>query len=66
MAALCHLLVRSPNLEVATKRIRYQQVKILGSYSSMVHMEVFPYSYFWWCEYTQGPWVSFVTTDEFS
>ena len=29
-------------------------------------MEVSPYSYFWWWEYFQGPWVSFVTTDEFS
>ena len=24
-----------------------------------------PYSYFWWCEYLQGPWVSFFLTDEF-
>ena len=29
-------------------------------------MEVWAYSYFWWCEYFWGPWVSFVTTDEFS
>ena len=29
-------------------------------------MEVHPYSYFWWCGYFWGPWVSFVTTDEFS
>ena len=29
-------------------------------------MEVCPYSYFQWCRYFQGPWVSFVTTDEFS
>ena len=28
-------------------------------------MEV-PYNHFWWCGYYQGPWVSFVTTDEFS
>ena len=25
-----------------------------------------PYSYFRWCEHFWGPWVSFVTTDEFS
>ena len=30
-------------------------------------MEVCPYSYFRWCGYFRGPWVSFVvTTDEFS
>ena len=29
------------------------------------HIEVRPYSYFWWCGYFWGPWVSFVTTDEF-
>ena len=31
-----------------------------------LHMEVRPYSYFWWCGYFWGPWVSFVTTDKFS
>ena len=29
-------------------------------------MEVCPYSYFRWCGYFWGPWVSFVLTDEFS
>ena len=29
-------------------------------------MKVCPYSYFRWCGYFQSPWVSFVTTDEFS
>ena len=29
-------------------------------------MGVCPYSYFWWCEYFWGPWVSSFTTDEFS
>ena len=29
-------------------------------------MEVRPYNYFRWCRYFWGPWVSFVTTDEFS
>ena len=29
-------------------------------------MEVHPYSYFRWCGYFWGSWVSFVTTDEFS
>ena len=30
------------------------------------HTEVHYYSYFWWCGYFGGPWVSFVRTDEFS
>ena len=30
------------------------------------HMEVRPCSYFRWCGYFWGHWVSFVTTDEFS
>ena len=29
-------------------------------------MEVHPYSYFQWCGYFSGSWVSFVTTDKFS
>ena len=29
-------------------------------------MEVRSKSYFWWCAYFWGPWVSFVTADEFS
>ena len=37
-----------------------------SSFSAMSHMEVCPYSYFQWCGYFQGPWVSFVTTNEFS
>ena len=31
----------------------------------MLRMKVCPYSFFWRCEYFQGPWVSFVMTDEF-
>ena len=30
------------------------------------HMEVHPYSYFWWWGYFLGPWESFVMTDAFS
>ena len=30
------------------------------------HIEVHPYSYFWWCGYFRGAWVSFFMTDEFS
>ena len=29
-------------------------------------MEERPYSYFWWCEFFWGPWVSFVATEESS
>ena len=59
------MIVRRLNLEVAIKKLLHQQVKILGYfYCHVVH--VFSYSYFWWCGYFQGPWVSFVTTDEFS
>ena len=61
LVALCCLIVRRPNLEVVTKRSLHQQVKM-----QMSCMEVCPYSYFRWCGYFWGPWVSFVTTDEFS
>ena len=30
MVALCRMIVRRPNLEVATKRLFHQQVKIFG------------------------------------
>ena len=30
LVALCHLIVRRPNLEVATKRLLHQHVNILG------------------------------------
>ena len=32
----------------------------------MLHMKVCPYSYFWWCGYPWGPWVSFIITYESS
>ena len=66
LVALCHLILRRPNLEVATKRILLHQQKYQSSFSAMLHMEVSPYSYFWLCGYFWGPWVSFVMTDEFS
>ena len=31
LVALCHLIVRRPNLQVATKMLLHQQVEILGS-----------------------------------
>ena len=30
-ATLCHMIVSRPNLDVVTKRVLYQQVKIIGS-----------------------------------
>ena len=35
LVALCRLIIRKPNLEVATKRLLHQQAKILGSFSVM-------------------------------
>ena len=64
--ALCCRIVRRSNLEAATKRLLHQQVKNRDSFSAMSRIEVCPYSYFRWCGYFRGPWVSFVTTDEFS
>ena len=42
-----------------------------GKYTAVVLvpclcMEVFLFSYFWWCGYFRGPWVPFVTTNESS
>ena len=36
LSALCHLIVRRPNLEVATKRLLHQQIKILGLFQCHV------------------------------
>ena len=67
LVALCHLIVRRLNLEVTTKRLLRQQVKKTGVVLvSCLCMEVHLYSYFQWCGYFWGPWVSFVMTDEFS
>ena len=63
LVALCCLIVRRPNLKVATKRLLHQQVKIVLVPCSL--MEVHHYSYFRWCGYFWGPWVSF-GTDGFS
>ena len=30
LVALCHLVVRRPNLQLATKKLLHKQVKILG------------------------------------
>ena len=46
LVALCRLIVRWPNLELATKRLLCQQVKKQGSCSAMWRMRVCSYSYF--------------------
>ena len=66
LVPLCRLIVRRPNLEVATKRR-----PLAGKNTGVVlvpfsRMEVHPCSYFQWCGYFWGPWVSFLTSDEFS
>ena len=66
LVALCCLVVRRPNLEVATMRLFHHQVKIPDSFSAKSIMEVYHYCYFQWRGYFEGPWVSFVSTDEFS
>ena len=63
LVVLCHLIVTT---QVVTKSFLRRQVKIWDSFSAMSHMEKQAYSFFWCCGYFQGPWVSFVTTDEFS
>ena len=67
LIALCHQIVRRPNLEVVTKRLLHQQA---GKNTRVVlvpclRVEVRSYSYFWWCGYFCSPWVSFVMTEEF-
>ena len=42
------------------------RLKYWRSFSAISHMKVCPYSYFRWCGYFRSPWVSFVTTNEFS
>ena len=67
LVSLCCLIVRRPNLEVATKRLLHQQVKIPGLVLvPSSRMEVCPYSDFRWCGYFWSPWLLFFTIDEFS
>ena len=66
LVALCHLIGRRLNLEVAIKTLLHQQVKITAVVlmpSSC--MDVCRYSYFWWCEYFWCPWLSLDMTNEF-
>ena len=66
LVALCCLIVRRPNLKVATKRLLHQQVNTGVVLVPCSHMEMHPYSYFRWCGYFWGPQVSFVMTKELS
>ena len=61
LVALCLLIVRRPNLEVAIKRLLHQVYKNTRVVLvPCLCLEVSPYSYFW------GTRVSFATTDKFS
>ena len=67
LVALCHLIIRRQNLEVATKGASPSVGKNTGIVLVPCScMKVHPYSYFRWCGYFWGPWMSFVTTHEFS
>ena len=63
LVVLCSILARRHNLEVATKRLLHQP----GKKTEVVLVPYHTWTcYFWWCGYFQVPWLSFVTTDEFS
>ena len=54
--------LRSSNQEASPSGGENTGVVLVG----WLLIEVHPYNHFWWLEYFWGPWVSFVTTDEFS
>ena len=63
---LCPLMVRRPNLEGSSDQ---EASPSAGKNPGVVLvpcslMEVHSYSYFWWCGYFWGLWVSFVMTDD--
>ena len=64
LVALCCLIIRRQ------LRIRDQEAfPSAGKKTRIVlvpcsHMDVFPYSYFQWCWYFWGPWVSFVMSSQ--
>ena len=62
LVALHCLIVRRPNLQVVTRRYLHDQVQ----FSTMSCIKVCPYTFFLWWGYFQSPWMSFITTDEFS
>ena len=59
------LIVRKPNLEVATKKLLHQMVKIprIECHVAYGSVSLHLFLVMW---YFRGPWVSFVMTDEFS
>ena len=66
LVALCPLMVRRPNLEGSSDQ---ETSPSAGKNPGVVLvpcslMEVHSYSYFWWCGYFWGLWVSFVMTDD--
>ena len=70
LAALCLLIVRRPNLEVATdSNQKYSPLadKNIGVFLALSCGWKFVFTaLFIICGYTHGSWMPFVTTDEFS
>ena len=63
LVALCDLIVRRQNLEVATKRLLHQLQNTGVVFVPCSCMEVHPNSYFWRYRYFWGPWVSVICYD---
>ena len=66
LVVLCRLEVTRLNLDVATKRVLYQHVKITGQFQCHFAHKSVSCSYFQRWGYFQDPWVSFVMADEFA
>ena len=66
LVALQCLIVGRPNVELVTKRLIHELVIIASIFRAMLHLKVCPYTYFRWCGYSSGPWVSFAIKVEFS
>ena len=58
--------VRDPSRKIWERSFEKNCNRVHLVLVSCSHMDVRPYSYFWWCRYFWDPRVSFVTTDEFS
>ena len=61
--ALYHLIVNRPNVQVTTKSLVYQQIKLLGQFQCHVADGSVALQLFLGVQIF--PWVSFITTDEY-
>ena len=66
LVAICCLIIRRPNLEVAIKRLPSTSNNTMIVLVPCSRMKVHSYTYFLWRRYFWGPWVSFVRTAELS